>query len=150
MEGGYAMKISLVGMGFKILSIFLTIWVGIITYLVLFLVDDKNIFISLFILLVFAFCIFSLYIAFTYKIILYDNHMIVQVPFKKIIEYKDVKKIYCTDDQVESSIYIDLKDSKIRVTGYMVLFNKKKRYQKTEKITGVIIKFLELKYPNME
>ena len=51
---------------------------------------------------------------------------------------------------MESSIYIDLKDSKIRVTGYMVLFNKKKRYQKTEKITGVIIKFLELKYPNME
>ena len=91
MEGGYTMKISLVGMGFKILSIFLTIWIGIITYSVLFLVDDKNIFSSLFVLLAFAFCIFSLYITFSYKIILYDNHMIVQVPFKKIIEYKDVK-----------------------------------------------------------
>jgi len=144
------MKISLVGIGFKTLSIFLTIWIGIITYLVLFLVDDKNIFISLFIILVFAFCIFSVYIAFSYKIILYDKHMIVQIPFKKIIEYKDVKKIYCIDDQVESYIYIDLEGSKIRVTGYMVLFNKKKRYQETEKITKDIINFIELKYPNIE
>lgn len=144
------MKISLVGKGFKILSIILTIWIGLITYLVLFLVYDKNIFITLFILLVFMFCIFSVYISFSYKIVLYDKHMIVQVPFKKIIEYKDVKKIYCTDDLVESSIYIDLEGSKIRVTGYMVLFNKKKRYQGTEKITKDIINFIELKYPNMK
>lgn len=142
------MKISLVGIGFKFLSIFLTLCIGVFSYLILFLIDDKNLFLSIFILLVLAFCLFSVYIAFSFKIILYDQFMVLHRPFKKNIDYRKIKKIYCEDDQVESSIYIELSDTKVRMSGFMVLFNKKKRVKITEKITNDIKNYIELKYPN--
>ncbi len=129
------MKISFVGIGF-------------FSYLILFIIDDKNIFLSIFILLVFAFCLFSVYIAYSFKIILYDQFMVLHRPFKINIDYRAIKKIYCEDDQVESSIYIELSDSKVRMSGFVVLFNKKKRFKKTEQITNDIKNYIEIKYPN--
>jgi hypothetical protein len=74
--------------------------------------------------------------------------MVLHRPFKKNIDYRKIKKIYCEDDQVESSIYIELSDTKVRMSGFMVLFNKKKRVKITEKITNDIKNYIELKYPN--
>lgn len=141
------MKISLVSIGFKIFSIFLTFGINIFSYVIIFLIDDKNIILSVFVLLVLAFCLFSVYIAFSYKIILYDRYMVFQRPFKKAIDYKEIKKIYSDCDPVESSIYIQLDSSQVRVSGFMVLFNKKKSMEKTQEITRDIISYIDLKYP---
>lgn len=142
------MKIALVSMWFKIFSIFLTFGIGIFSYVIIFLIDDKNIFLAIFVLLVFAVCLFCIYIAFSYKIILYDRYMVFQRPFKKTIDYEEIKKIYYDCDPVESSIYIQLESSQVRVSGFMVLLNKKKSMEKTQQITKDIINYVDLKYPN--
>jgi hypothetical protein len=142
------MKISLVSIGFKIFSIFLTFAIGVFTYVIIFLIDDKNIFLSTFVLLVFVFCLFSVYIAFSYKIILYERYLVFQRPFRKTIDYKEIKKIYSDCDPVESSIYIQLESSQVRISGFMVLFNKKKGMKKTQEVTKEIINYIDLNYPN--
>ena len=139
------MKISLVGLGFKTLSVFLSLWIGMFSYAIIFLADEKSIFLSIFVTFVFTFCVFGIYIAFSYKILLYDDYMILQRPFKKKIAYNDVEKIYCIDDDVESSIYIKLEASEIRMSGYMVLFNKKKRFKITQRIANEINDYIAYK-----
>lgn len=129
------MRVSLVGSGVKILSVLLSILIGVFAYVVLFLVNDKSIIHSIFIVLVFIFCLFGTYIAYGYSVIVSKKNLVTKVPYKKEINICDIKKIYCSDDKTESSIYIELKGSVIvRLTGYMVLFNQMKGLDKTMQI----------------
>lgn len=48
------MKISLVGVGFRVLSVVLSIFLGIFTYAMLFLIDEQSIILSTFIIATFV------------------------------------------------------------------------------------------------
>lgn len=136
------MKISLVGVGFRVLSVVLSIFLGIFTYAMLFLIDEQSVILSTFIIFVFVFCLFSVYIAYGYGVILSENHLITKVPFKRKIEISEITKIYYTDDENEMSIYIQLQDSIVRLTGYMILFDKKKGFNKTRQIVAKLNEYV--------
>jgi len=136
------MKISLVGIGVKIFSIAIALVIGSLMYVILFLADEKNILFSVFIIFVFLICILFIYISFAYKIVMYEDYMIIMRPLKQKVLYSEIKSIYCTDDKVETSIYIKFNGSKLRITGYMVLINKRKRNDLTRQIVNRIIEYI--------
>mgnify|MGYP003292490815 FL=1 len=95
-------------------SIF-TCFIGVLTYAVMFLIDDKNILASILVLLILFICLVSLYYSFRNMIII-EKDKIIYVGLKKNIIFKnDITKV----DSDGVRIIIHTKNKVYYISGYL-------------------------------
>ena len=97
-----------------IFSIF-TCFIGVLTYVVMFLIDEKNILASILVLLILFICLVSLYYSFRNMIII-KKDKIIYVGFRKNIIFKnDITKV----DSDGVRIIIHTKNKVYYISGYL-------------------------------
>ena len=92
-----------------------TCFIGVLTYVVMFLIDDKNILASILVLLILFICLVSLYYSFRNMIII-EKDKIIYVGFRKNIIFKnDITKV----DSDGVRIIIHTKNKVYNISGYL-------------------------------
>ena len=113
-----------------------TCFIGVLTYVVMFLIDDKNILASILVLLILFICLVSLYYSFRNMIII-EKDKIIYVGFKKNIIFKnDITKV----DSDGVRIIIHTKNKVYYISGYLTngKWQTQKNINKNKELTEIL------------
>lgn len=113
-----------------------TCFIGVLTYVVMFLIDDKNILASILVLLILFICLVSLYYSFRNMIII-EKDKIIYVGFRKNIIFKnDITKV----DFDGVRIIIHTKNKVYYISGYLTngKWQTQKNINKNKELTEIL------------
>lgn len=137
------MKICLTSLGFKILSIILSISTSLLLFLVIFYVDKFNFFAIIFCILVVIFCYFGMAACFMHKIIIKEDYILLKHIFSRKVLLNEVIDIRFSDEYNSNIIVFRTTEKLYRVSGYSNLKGYKNHLVHTEKIVNDIKKYLD-------
>lgn len=132
-------KISLTSIWAKLLSILLWVFIVPITFCVLFLVDEKRFWASIFAIFCMVFATFALFMVFFIKIKIKQDVIIFRVfyGFKPKIhktKINSIENIYLKDN----IIYVITRDNQIKFTGYNSLKGHKNNINKSIEVVNIL------------
>lgn len=136
--------ISLTSIWSKILTSILCILITPLTFCILFVVEEKNIWASAFMVFAWLFVMFGLFVVFFAKIIIHHDYIIFRVfwwlkPKKYKIEIGTIKNIYLEDNvNISNVIHIITNNDEIKFTGYNSLKGHSNNLQQSKKIVSVL------------
>ncbi len=126
-------------LGYKVLSLCLCVCLSAITYCVIFLVDELNIFAIIFSIFVLLFCLFGSYLIFNSKIKIKNGFLIHSNLKTTKIALKEIIEIYASDEiSTLNLIIIITKNKTYKLNGVIRSTNVFKNSGKTKELVDKI------------